>query len=49
MERTIMVDFEYLMKYLKDSGVTVIIDRNPSPEKIAYIKEQIKKKRSLIK
>lgn len=46
-DKTTKTDFEFLIKYLQDRGVKVTIDRNPSPEKIAYIKQQIEKKRAL--
>jgi hypothetical protein len=33
--------FESVIKYLKDRGHNVTVDRNPSPEKIAEIKAKI--------
>jgi hypothetical protein len=38
-------DFNNLIAYLerfKGANITITVDRNPSPEKIAYIKERIK-------
>ena len=37
-------DFDNLIAYLerfKGANITITVDRNPSPEKIAYIKERI--------
>ena len=38
-------DFDNLIAYLerfKGANITITVDRNPSPEKIAYIKQRIK-------
>ena len=38
-------DFDHLLTYLEKfngANITITVDRNPSPEKIAYIKERIK-------
>ena len=32
----------YIEKYCDGARITITVDRNPSPEKIAYIKERIK-------
>ena len=37
-------DFDNLIAYLerfKGANITITVDRNPSPEKIAYIKQRI--------
>ena len=38
---------EKIIEYLKKEGVKFTIDTNPTPEKIAYIKAQIRKQKEL--
>lgn len=46
-QKTSNEDIENLIKYLERNGVTVTIDRNPSPEKIAEIKAKIARSKQL--
>lgn len=32
----------YVEKYCNDARIKITVDRNPSPEKIAYIKERLR-------
>jgi len=47
LEKTSDEDFKYLKEYLEKGGVTVTIDRNPSPEKIAEIRASIARNEAL--
>ena len=44
--KTTKKDFDdliaYVEKYCKGANIEISVDRNPSPEKIAYIKERIR-------
>ena len=46
--KTTEADMQRLYDYLDKIGVTYTVDRNPSPEKIARIKAQIERSRSLL-
>ena len=45
--KTTEADMQRLYDYLDKMGVSYTVDRNPSPEKIARIKAQIEKNKSL--
>lgn len=47
MKKTSNIDMEFLYSYLDKMGATYTVDRNPSPEKIARIKAQIEKNKSI--
>ena len=46
--KTTNADMQRLYDYMGKMGVTYTVDRNPSPEKIARIKAQIERSRSLL-
>ena len=43
MGKKYKIDLDDLVEYCRKNGTTITIDRNPSPEKITRIREQIKK------
>lgn len=47
--KTTEADMQRLYDYMDKIGVKYIIDRNPSPEKIAKIKAQIEKNKIILK
>jgi hypothetical protein len=47
LQKTSITDIEYLKEYLERGGVTVTIDTNPSPEKIAEIRASIARNEEL--
>jgi|TARA_R110000782_G_scaffold21299_1_gene57296 hypothetical protein len=47
MKKTTQADMQRFYDYMDKMGVNYTVDRNPSPERIAYIKTQIEKNKRI--